>query len=260
MNTNTLPHIQAAKNLEALSRNAYPGRGLIVGLSSDGNHMVQAYWMMGRKPSSRNRIFVMKENGTVETSFIDPDQAKDAKLLIYKAMAEYRGSYIVGNGDQVDTVIWHEHINRSFQEVMNIRTYEPDGPNFTPRITAICADLADKPFVEMSLLRKSAFGDGCDRFLYRQEQFEPGLGYCLTTYINDGDPLPAFRGEPYLLPLQGGIHDVTATLWETLDEENRVALVVKFIKIDPNAKGANAHMHESVIDITNKYPGLRVPA
>ena len=234
---------QANENLEALRKNPYPGRGLIIGLDETGRSLVQVYWIMGRSANSRNRVFE-SDGGRLWTTAADPSKVKDPSLIIYNAMRELAGLYIVTNGDQTDTIAQACLAGGDFRQALNTRVYEPDAPNFTPRISAICSLREGGPFAELSVLKKSAFGDGCDRHLFRIEAFGAGLGHCVTTYMGDGDPLPAFAGEPYLLPLRGDIESVARTIWEALNEENRVSLAVKFI---------DAGDGRSSIHVVNKY-------
>jgi IMP cyclohydrolase len=250
-------HFVAETNLNNLSLNSYPGRGLIVGRSQDGNYLVQVYWIMGRSENSRNRVFsVNSRNGTLFTQAADPAKVTDPSLIIYRAMREGGGQYVVSNGDQTDTVM-----NMRFPDIhvpvlhlaLAEREYEPDPPNFTPRITGRCVlpgrwmlDV-DAPLIELAVLKKSPFGGDvgkCDRFFYDYTIVGHGYGYGLTTYTGNGDPLPAWKGEPLLFPLEGSIQDIAATYHTALNEENFVSLAVKFISV------FSGH---SSIHIINKY-------
>lgn len=234
-------HEDRYDNLVKLSRNRYPGRGIVVGLNDTGQYLVQAYWIMGRSENSRNRVFEKDDNtGRVFTVAADPAKIKDPSLIIYNAMLERKGCFAVSNGHQTDTIV---DADKSFFAAMQAWKYEPDAPNHTPRISAVC-HLKNRIVAEMAILRKSPWSDACDRHLYSFEELGKGLGFCITTYSEDGDPLPAFRGEPYLLPLEGNIEVITGTLWSALDSENRVSLAVKFIN---RTSGASA------IRIVNKY-------
>jgi len=235
----------AQVNLKVLGDNPYPGRGLIIGLSEDGKQLIQVYWIMGRSANSRNRVFISDDCRSLRTSPSDASKVKDSSLIIYQAMAENSDLYVVSNGDQTDSVIEGDKHCVDFQKTMLTRQYEPDAPNFTPRISAIFSKRLEKPFAEISVLKKTEFGFGCNRFLYRYDEFHPGIGYCVTTYVGDGDPLPSFCGEPYLLPLPGDIDNVAGTIWNSLNEENRVSLAVRFI-----SAGAD---DSSAMKIVNKY-------
>ena len=234
---------EANRNLEALRRNPYPGRGLIAGMDESGASLVQVYWIMGRSANSRNRVFE-SEGGRVWTAPADPSKVKDPSLIIYNAMNELRGLYVATNGDQTDTIVEAALAGADWRAALDTRVYEPDAPNFTPRIAAVCSLRQGVHVAELAVLKKSAFGDGCDRHTFRLERFGQGFGHCVTTYMGDGDPLPSFRGEPYVLPLPGGIDAVAETIWNALNEENRVSLAVKFIDVEKNA---------STLRIINKY-------
>jgi len=217
------PKLVAKANLHNLSVNAYPGRGLIVGRAETGE-IAMVYWIMGRSPNSRNRVFVA-QGGKVSTEFADPSKGGDPALVIYNAMLEYPhdGFYAVSNGAQTDAIIGRG------SEVLLEWEYEPDAPNFTPRISATVS-MSIKLSVVLTLLRKSPWGEACERHFYRYSHLEPGYGHCLTTYAGDSAlALPAFRGEPLLVPLEGAIDEVASAYWEALNEENRVSLAVKFV-------------------------------
>jgi hypothetical protein len=205
---------------------------------------------MGRSENSRNRIFVAT-GGDLRTAPADASKVKDPSLIIYRAMAEAKsgGFFVVSDGDQTDTVISGDRKNMLFEQGMRCRGYKPDAPNFTPRITAVFSKRLISPVAEILVLKKSKFGKGCDRLLYRHDSFYPGFGFCVTTYSGDGNPLPSFCGEPYLLPLPGTIKDVADDMWEALNEANRVSLAVKFI----SAKEGNDF---SEIFIINKYSAV----
>jgi len=239
----------AADNMLELSSNPYPGRGVVVGTSQDGKFVVQIYWIMGRSDNSRNRIF-STEGGRLFTEAADPSKVKDPKLIIYNAMDEFCGSCVVSNGDQTDTVIdalmndtWAD-----LSEALNERDYEPDEPNFTPRITGLSTLLDNSHYSELSMLRKSRLSadpkSDCEHFVFELASIAPGFGFCITTYMGDGNPLPSFVGEPYPVLIDGGIDEVLQKYWEILNEANRVSLAVKFIEI---ATG------KSEIKVINKY-------
>lgn len=246
---------RAGFNLGELEITRYPGRGIIAGLDETGEYLVQGYWIMGRSENSRNRIFKTAPVGRLYTEIADPSKLlkkeerklppqaqeelirKRQKLTIYNAMREVHGCYIVSNGDQTDTAA--DRIETSAMDALFLermlaeRIYEPDEPIFTQRITAVSWPRWEdgKPHIELSVLRKSDFGDGCDRMIYHYEMLKPGFGFCITTYDDDGDPPPPFRGEPLLVPLQGGVREVAETYFDVLDPDNRVSVAVKFIGI-----------------------------
>lgn len=223
------------KNFFDLRNNPYPGRGIIVGLDDTGEYLVQVYWIMGRSANSRNRIFKSTEDGRLYTEPHDPFKAGDTSLIIYNAMRERPGFYVVSNGDQTDTVMEHRAGPFNLNEALWSRRYEPDSPNFTQRITAVSMISHHRPggLLLLSILRKSQFGDQCDRLLceYEGTGLARGYGFCITTYEKDGNPLPPFRGDPLLMPLNGDYRDILRTYWGALNEDNRVALAVKWIEI-----------------------------
>lgn len=229
-------------------RNAYPGRGIVAGLSESGEHLVQVYWIMGRSENSKNRVFKQDHGlGRLYTAPADPSKVKDPSLIIYNAMMERLPYFIVSNGDQTDTV-WEDYRQgpNYLNEALAGREYEPDKENYTQRITAVSRLSKGGPLVEMSILRKSTWGMGCDRILYAPTLYK-GFGYCITTYAGDapeGQPLPSFQKNPLLMPLQGDIENVAKIYWNALNGDNRVSLAVKFIEI------ANGR---SDIHIINKY-------
>ncbi|MFP4379552.1 MAG: IMP cyclohydrolase [Candidatus Sumerlaeia bacterium] len=234
---------EAIKNLEELGKNPYPGRGIIIGMGEKGESLIQVYWIMGRSPNSRNRVFE-KDGALLRTAAADPSKVQDPSLIIYNAMREMNGLYVVTNGDQTDTIIQGILTGTTFCQALNTRAYEPDAPNFTPRISGICSLKDGLPWAELSVLKKSVFGAHTDRHCFRYEEFGPGLGHCITTYMGDGDPLPSFSGEPRLMPLEGSISELANNIWNHLNEDNRVSLAVKFIDIETG--GSNLH-------VINKY-------
>jgi hypothetical protein len=234
--------VQAENNLLALKKNPYPGRGIIVGMDETGKYLIQVYWIMGRSENSRNRIFVIEKNGVLKTAPFDPVKVKDPSLIIYTAMAETLTHYAVSNGHQTLDALSIKGLGSSLEKW----EYEPDNPNYTPRISALLEPRVFAPQIaELSLLKKSPFSDECDRYLYKLAIPDPGLGYCITTYNGDGDPLPSFTGDPYLLPLAGGIEDIAQTIWDSLNKDNKVSLAVKFIEINErNVLMTKRNIHE----------------
>jgi len=185
---------------------------------------------MGRSENSRNRVFD-RSDGYVWTKAADPTKLKDPSLIIYNAMLELNGLFVVTNGDQTDTIIQSLRAGGTFRQALATRQYEPDAPNFTPRISALTSVRDGMPMLEMAVLKQSPISIACDRFFYVYDDLPPGYGRMITTYAGDGDPLPCFQGEPMLMPLSGGIEEIADTYWKALNEDNRVALAVKFIDV-----------------------------
>lgn len=222
---------EARENMERLAANPYPGRGIVIGMEAQGRRLAQVYWIMGRSENSRNRVFE-RRGGRVWTSAADPSKVADPSLIIYNAMRELKGLYVVTNGDQTDTIVQAALAGADFRQALNTRAYEPDAPNFTPRISGVCSLREGAPLAELSVLKQSLVGPGCDRHFFRYESFAPGFGFCVTTYEGDGSPLPSFRGEPRLMPVEGDLSDVARAYWDSLNAENRVSLAVKFIDLE----------------------------
>jgi len=216
----------ASANMELLRDNPYPGRGIVMGLSKDGQRAVQVYWIMGRSLNSRNRILV-QEGDVVKTRPFDESKVENPSLIIYTAMRMVNGIHIVSNGDQTDTVSQAIADGHTFQEGLEDRTYEPDDPNFTPRITGMYHPNNETPF-SLSIIRKNPTSLEPIRTTYQQQSLN-GIGRCIHTYKGDGNPLPSFDSEPYPIPLEGTIDDIAQKYWNVLNSENKVALVVKEI-------------------------------
>ncbi len=250
METNVAPlkdhKLSADINLFGLSENSYPGRGFVIGMDQTETHLVQVYWIMGRSVDSRNRIFVDCGNGKIKTEAVDPTKVQNPDLIIYTAMDQTRNSFAVSNGRQTEMAL--SCLNNQFGLASPVFAeqfkYEPDSPNFTPRITAGFSLEGGKIRTEISILKKSPFGSDCIHQLYRYESLMPGFGYSVTTYKSDGNPLPSFTGEPYILPLEGDIETIAKKFWGAFNEENKVSLVVKSINIGTR---------EISIKIINKY-------
>ncbi|MBN2558820.1 MAG: inosine monophosphate cyclohydrolase, partial [Clostridia bacterium] len=210
-----------------LADSSYPGRGIVIGGTPDGGCIAQVYWIMGRSDNSRNRIFE-KTDGFIRTKAFDEALMKDPSLIIYFPMKHIGGDHIVSNGDQTDTI--YEYISKggSFEEALGTREFEPDSPNYTPRISGI-ANPSEKGF-RLSILKTIGNDPGHGvRIFYNYASVPDGYGYCITTYNDDGSPLPSFGTEPYAVGLLNDIDAVAENFWNLLDKENRVSLAVKFI-------------------------------
>ena len=228
---------------QELKSNAYPGRGIILGKSPDGKKAVAAYFIMGRSENSRNRVFVEEGEGT-RTQAYDPFKLTDPSLIIYAPVRVLGNKMIVTNGDQTDTI--YEGMDRqlTFEQSLRQREFEPDAPNYTPRISGIMHVENGKYNYAMSIL-KSSDGDpsGCNRYTFAYENPKAGEGHFIHTYMHDGNPLPSFEGEPKRIAVPDDIEEFTKLLWNSLNEENKVSLFVRYIDIETGA-------HETTI--TNK--------
>ena len=228
---------------QELKSNAYPGRGIILGKSPDGKKAVAAYFIMGRSENSRNRVFVEEGEG-IRTQAYDPSKLTDPSLIIYAPVRVLGNKTIVTNGDQTDTI--YEGMDRqlTFEQSLRQREFEPDAPNYTPRISGIMHVENGTYNYAMSIL-KSSDGDpsGCNRYTFAYENPKAGEGHFIHTYMHDGDPLPSFEGEPKRITVPDDIEEFTKLLWDSLNEENKVSLFVRYIDIETGA-------HETTI--TNK--------
>ncbi len=213
---------------EELNQNPYPGRGIILGRSEDGNYAVMAYFIMGRSENSRNRVFTKTEDG-IKTEAFDPSKLTDPSLIIYHPLRVYGTTTIITNGDQTDTVRDALAAGKSYMDALRTREFEPDAPNYTPRISGVLA--ADGSYA-LSIL-KSFEGNPscCKRFFYEYDRPVNGLGHFIHTYRCDGDPLPSFEGEPKTIRVEGDAAEFAQTLWDNLNADNKVSLMVRFIHL-----------------------------
>ncbi len=214
-----------------LSENAYPGRGIVVGVTPDGKSAVTAYFIMGRSSNSRNRVFVEDGRG-IRTQAFDPSKLEDPSLIIYAPVRVLGTDTIVTNGDQTDTIYDGMSKGETFEQSLRCREFEPDGPNYTPRISAVMHLEGAKFSYEMSIL-KSNNGDpsSCQRFTYSYENPKAGEGHFIHTYMHDGNPLPSYEGEPTSVEIGADIASFSKLLWENLNEDNKVSLFVRYIEI-----------------------------
>ncbi len=216
---------------QELKTNPYPGRGIILGKSPDGAKAVAAYFIMGRSSNSRNRIFVEDGEG-IRTQAFDPSRMEDPSLIIYAPVRVLGIQTIVTNGDQTDTI--YEGLSRqlTFEQSLRSREFEPDAPNYTPRISGVLQVENGACSYTLSIL-KSADGDpkSCRRFTFAYENPKAGEGHFIHTYMHDGDPLPSFEGEPKQVAIPNEIEDFTHMLWNSLNEDNKVSLFVRYISL-----------------------------
>ncbi|MCR5503167.1 MAG: IMP cyclohydrolase [Lachnospiraceae bacterium] len=216
-----------------LSENTYPGRGIVVGCSEDGKHAVMAYFIMGRSINSRNRVFVEYEEG-IRTQAFDPEKLTDPSLIIYSPVRVLGNKTIVTNGDQTDTIFDGIRNGISFEQALRCREFEPDAPNYTPRISAVVrVDPERNHFRYAMSILKSAYGnpDSCLRYTFGFKIPVKGNGHFIHTYMHDGNPLPSFEGEPKLVGMKGDIDSFTKMIWDNLNEENKVSLFTRYIEI-----------------------------
>ena len=221
------------KNLDltALLRgNPYPGRGIVLGSSPDGEKSVVAYFIMGRSENSRNRVFVETPDG-IRTQAFDPSKMTDPSLIIYAPVRVFGTSTIVTNGDQTDTAYRGLASGMSFDDALSCRCFEPDGPNFTPRISGLLTFQEDDFRYQMSILKSGdETGSFCNQFSFRYGA-KAGLGHFLHTYVCDGNPIPTFQGEPERVTIPNDIDEFTQEIWNALDENNKISLYVRYIDL-----------------------------
>jgi len=224
------------KELGALLRaNSYPGRTIVIGCDEAGTHAVIAYAIMGRSVNSRNRVFTAK-NGGIVTEAADPAKLKDPSLIIYAPVRVLGGVTVVTNGDQTDTVCAALAAGGSFEDALRTRTFEPDAPNFTPRISGLVTRTDGGFSYKLSILKSdSGNPDAAQRFFFDYPQPVAGEGRFLSTYLADGDPIPSFEGEPVRVAVRGGIDEFGSSLWESFHAENKVSLFVRCLDLSTGA-------------------------
>lgn len=216
---------------QELQGNSYPGRGIVIGKSQDGRSAVAAYFIMGRSVNSRNRIFVECGEG-IRTQAFDPSKLSDPSLIIYAPVRVLGNKTIVTNGDQTDTIYSLMDKQQTFEQALRTREFEPDAPNYTPRISGILHVENGSFNFAMSLLKTdNGNPDSCCRYTFAYENPAAGEGRLIHTYQGDGNPLPSFAGEPKKVAIRGNIDDFTAMLWDNLNEDNKVSLFVRYIDI-----------------------------
>ncbi len=216
---------------ESLKNNTYPGRGIVIGKSRDGKKAVTAYFIMGRSENSRNRIFIEKEDESVITYPFDESKVEDPSLIIYSAIRKTGKKLIVTNGDQTDTIYDFLVQGQTFESALETRRFEPDGPNFTPRISGLL-DFSDGFTYKMSILKSGdAEGSVCSRYTFNYTPVN-GLGHFIHTYNCDGNPIPTFTGEPERVQIPDDIDEFCDTVWSSLNESNKISLYVRYIDIE----------------------------
>lgn len=216
---------------EELSGNSYPGRGIILGKSPNGRYALCAYFIMGRSENSRNRVFVEEGNG-IRTQAYDPEKLSDPSLIIYSPVKVLGNKTIVTNGDQTDTIYDLMDRQQTFEQALRTRKFEPDAPNYTPRISGIMHVGKETFNYAMSILKSNRGNpESCLRYTFAYENPIAGEGHFIHTYMEDGNPLPSFEGEPKLVDTMDDMDAYTDLLWKNLNEENKVSLFVRYIDL-----------------------------
>ena len=220
---------------DTLKATSYPGRGILIGCSEDGKNVVTAYFIMGRSVNSRNRIFAEEGEG-IRTQAFDESKLSDPSLIIYAPVRVLGNTTIVTNGDQTDTVYDLMAEGKTFEEALRTREFEPDDPNYTPRISGIINVEDGRYDFAMSILKSNNGNpDSCHRYTFAYENPSAGEGHFIHTYMHDGDPLPSFEGEPKLISIPDDMDAFTELLWNSLNSENKVSLFVRYIDIATGA-------------------------
>ena len=239
-----LKSIAERNRRERIVENEYPGRGIIIGLNPSGTRLIQAYWIMGRSEHSQNRVFVLDQD-VVRTEPYDPKKCVDPSRIIYRAIVRYKHFHIVSNGDQTDTALQSLRSGFSFESALCTRTFEPDPPNFTPRISGILGFDRAYPYYKLSILKACHQGPNyAVRSFFAYDRFIAGYGHCIHTYKENGDPIPSFEGEPYGVPIPEHTKDIASYYWDALNNKNRISLVVKSI---------DAGTQEMTYEIINRW-------
>lgn len=227
--------MQLVSLFDNLKENSYPGRGIVIGKTPDGKNAVAAYFIMGRSENSRNRIFV-EDGAGIRTQAFDPSKMTDPSLVIYAPVRVLGGKTIVTNGDQTDTIYDFLQEGKTFEDALRTREFEPDAPNFTPRISGVL-ETGESGFSYKLSILKSALGNpaSCERFFYEYDAPVAGEGRFIHTYKCDGEPIPSFEGEPTPIKTENDIDDFTKAVWDALNEDNKVSLFVRYISLENGA-------------------------
>ena len=220
MKTQELPQL--------LRKNPYPGRGVVLGVTPDGRQSAALYFIMGRSANSRNRVFVQEPDG-IRTQARDPEKMEDPSLVIYHPVRRVGRSLIVTNGDQTDTILEYLERGQTLEQALRSREFEPDGPNWTPRISGL---LSPDGGYKLSILKSAdEKGSACLRQFFEYPG-QPGLGHFIHTYVQDGSPLPIFEGEPERVEIGQDMEDFARQVWESLNEENKISLFVQYTSLE----------------------------
>lgn len=215
---------------EYLKANPYPGRGIALGLSQDGQHAYIAYFIMGRSANSRNRVFARQGDGLV-TKAADESKLEDPSLIIYAPVRRHAEHTIVTNGDQTDTILDYLEKGDTFENALRTRTFEPDAPNFTPRISGLLTLGYGGFSYRLSILKSPDRGQSLQRSFWEYPQPQPGIGHFIHTYAQNADPLPPFTGEPVPFRVDGSLVTFGESLWEALNPDNKISLFVRSVSL-----------------------------
>ena len=219
---------------ELLKANSYPGRGIVCGMTADGKKAALAYFIMGRSENSRNRVFVA-ENDAVTIYPFDASKVEDPSLIIYSPLRKLGSKIVLTNGDQTDTIYDFLKDGKTSEEALATRCFEPDAPNYTPRISAVMS-LSKKLTYQLSILKSmDADGKECARYFYNYTA-EAGLGHFIHTYEHDDNPLPTFLGEPRRVAIPNNIDEFAGEIWDNLNESNKISLLVRFVDIESGSE------------------------
>jgi IMP cyclohydrolase len=222
----------AVDNKNRIEQNKYPGRGIVIGQTFDGRNYVQIYWIMGRSENSRNRIFEV-EGSSVKTRAFDEGKMEDPRLIIYSPIKTIKDYHIVSNGDHTDTIYEYIKNGKTFEEALSTREFEPDYPNYTPRISGYIDCSLVKARYGLSILKTIDNNkEFCQRSYFHFNSFIKGFGHCIHTYNEDGNPILSYAGEPFVVKLYNNINDNAEYFWNLLNEENKISLLVKYISVD----------------------------
>ena len=215
---------------DILKNNSYVGRGIIIGKTKDDKNAVIAYFIMGRSKNSQNRIFV--ENGEEVVIYpFDKEKVEDPSLIIYSPIKVLEKQTIVTNGDQTDTIYKYLKQGKTFEQALETREFEPDAPNYTPRISGIVDTTKNEFTYKMSILKSAdEFGTKCNRYTFSYNSL-PGIGHFIHTYMCDGNPIPTFQGEPERIEIPNEIETFTNEIWSNLNEQNKISLYVRYINL-----------------------------
>ncbi len=216
---------------EILEKNSYPGRGIIIGLDEKGENAVIVYFIMGRSENSRNRIFIL-DGDDVKTKAFEENRLKDPSLIIYMPVKVLDKKTIVTNGDQTQTIFDALQDGKGFEQALRTRTFEPDAPNFTPRISGIVEIFNKTAEYKLSIIKSlNQEGNSTQRFFYEYPEPTPGQGHFIHTYMRDQNPLPSFCGEPHLVKISGNIENFSDNIWKSMNDDNKISLFSRFINI-----------------------------